>query len=213
VGLSSYQTTLSVLAKGDLETQYGVDWRSIVWVTATEEPMPFELPAGVRLERLPAGARLDALLLDGAIAAIAHPQPPRAIQDGDPRVRRLFADAPAEERAYFRRNGYWPAMHAMVFKEAILREHPWVAQAFMDAFARAREIAYRYYDDPNWSRLAWGRHYFEEELALFGGDPWRDGFAANRPYLSRFLTYARDQGLIGPDLTPEQLFVESTRDR
>ena len=71
-------------------------------------------------------------------------------------------------------------------------------------------LAYRYYDDPNWSRLAWGRHYFEQELALFGGDPWRDGLAANRPYLARFLAYAHDQGLVGPTLTPEALFEPST---
>lgn len=59
VGLSSYQTTLSVLAKGDLEREYGVPWREIIWVAATEEPMPFDLPAGARLERVPPGARLD----------------------------------------------------------------------------------------------------------------------------------------------------------
>ena len=63
-------------------------------------------------------------------------------------------------------------MHVVAFKETILREHPWAAEVFMTAFAHAREIAYRYYDDTNWSRLAWGRHYFENELALFGGDPW-----------------------------------------
>jgi len=210
VGLSSYQTTLSILAKGDLEQEYGVPWREIVWVAATEEPMPFELPPGVRLERVPAGVRLDALLLDGAIDAIAHPQPPRSIQGGDPRVRRLFADAPAEERAYYQRNGYWPAMHVVAFKEPIVREHPWVPAAFMAAFARAREIAYRYYDDPNWSRLAWGRHYFEAEQRLFGGDPWRDGLAANRAYLARFTAHAHDQGLISRPLAPEDLFVEAT---
>jgi hypothetical protein len=104
VGLSSYQTTLSVLAKGDLEREYGVPWREIIWVAATEEPMPFDLPASARLERVPPGARLDALLLDGTLQAVAHPQPPPAIQGGDPRVRRLFADAPAEERAYYQRS-------------------------------------------------------------------------------------------------------------
>src|SRR5262249_5450561 len=117
---------------------------------ATEEPMPFDLPAGARLELVPPGVRLDTMLLDGTLQAVVHPQPPPAIQGGDPRVHRLFADAPAEERKYYQRNGYWPAMHVVAFKETILREHPWVAEAFMTAFARAREIAYRYYDDPNW---------------------------------------------------------------
>src|SRR5262245_64084748 len=64
VGLSSYQTTLSMLAKGDLERKYGVPWREIIWVAATEEPMPFDLPAGARLELVPPGVRLDTMLLD-----------------------------------------------------------------------------------------------------------------------------------------------------
>src|ERR1044071_3995760 len=46
------QTTLSVLARGALEGEYGVPWREIVWVAATAEPMPFDLPAGARLERI-----------------------------------------------------------------------------------------------------------------------------------------------------------------
>jgi hypothetical protein len=36
-------------------------------VAATEEPMPFDPPAGARLERVPPGARLDELLLGGAL--------------------------------------------------------------------------------------------------------------------------------------------------
>jgi 4,5-dihydroxyphthalate decarboxylase len=31
VGLSTFQTTLSVLAKGDLQTEYNVPWRDIDW--------------------------------------------------------------------------------------------------------------------------------------------------------------------------------------
>ena len=34
VGLSTFQTTLSVLAKGDLQSEYGVPWRRIQWVVA-----------------------------------------------------------------------------------------------------------------------------------------------------------------------------------
>jgi len=103
VGLNTYQTTLSVLAKGDLQQEYGVPWREITWVVATEETVPFRVPAGVQVERAPAGSRLDTLLLEGSIQAVALPHPPRSIQDGAPRVRPLFADPRAEEQAYFER--------------------------------------------------------------------------------------------------------------
>src|SRR5919202_2501260 len=44
VGLSSYQTTLSVLAKGDLAHEYGVRWKEITWVMATDEAVTFDAP-------------------------------------------------------------------------------------------------------------------------------------------------------------------------
>ena len=37
VALSAFQTTLSLLAKGDLEFHYEVPWRSIHWKLTTQE--------------------------------------------------------------------------------------------------------------------------------------------------------------------------------
>ena len=170
--------------------------------------MPFDLPAGARLERVPPGARLDELLLDGTLQAVAHPQPPPAIQGGDPRVRRLFADAPAEERAYYQRNGYSPAMHVVAF-ETILREHPWVAEAFMTAFARAARSPTATTTTP--TGRAW------PGCATTSKTSWRCSAAtlARRPGsqpLPRALPRVRPRpGAHRPRLTPEDLFVESTR--
>lgn len=50
VGLNSYQTTLSVLAKGDLQAEYGVPWKQIRWVTARPETIPVSLPPDVTVE-------------------------------------------------------------------------------------------------------------------------------------------------------------------
>src|SRR6185503_19221697 len=50
VGLSTFQTTLSVLAKGDLQTEYNVPWRKIHWIISKEEAVPFTPEAGVRVE-------------------------------------------------------------------------------------------------------------------------------------------------------------------
>ena len=47
VALRSYQTTLSVLAKGDLQHEYGVGLDQVTWVTSADEPVAFQPPKGV----------------------------------------------------------------------------------------------------------------------------------------------------------------------
>jgi len=210
VGLNSYQTTLSVLAKGDLQRDYGVPWKEICWVTGGDELVEAELPADVQLERAPDGADLGQLLAEGDLAAMMTPRPPSSYLAGDPRVGRLFSDPRAEEQAYAERHGCFPIMHVVALKEEIDRQHPWVAPALFDAFERANRECARHYDDPNWSMLAWGRQWWEEERARFGHDPWTNGLAANRSNLDWFIGYSIDQGLIRRPIAPESLFTEST---
>src|ERR1051325_4997 len=79
VGLSTFQTTLSVLAKGDLQSEYGVDWRKISWVVAKEETVAFEPMTGVDIRLAPAGQKIGALLAEGAIDALFMPHPPKQV--------------------------------------------------------------------------------------------------------------------------------------
>jgi 4,5-dihydroxyphthalate decarboxylase len=209
MGLNTFQMTPSVLTRDDLQQEYGVPWREIIWVPANAEAVPYEPGAGIRVERPPAGVRLDEMLLSGQIQAVALPHPPKSISDGDPRLRRLFADSRQEERDYYRRNGWWPIIHLLVVQEQVNQAHPWLAAALLQAFERAKEAVFRLYDDPNWSRLAWGRQYLEDELAQFGGDPWRNGLASNRPNIERFIGYTHEQGLISQPMSPESLFAET----
>jgi 4,5-dihydroxyphthalate decarboxylase len=80
----------------------------------------------------------------------------------------------------------------------------------MAAFDRAKEICIEYYDDPNWSRFVWGRHFFEEERQVFGADPWPHGIKRNRANLERFISYSLDQQLIDRKLAVDELFAEGT---
>ena len=209
VGLSTYQTTLSVLAKGDLAHEYGVDWTSITWVTNRAETVHVDLPPQVRLEVSPSGRRVPDLLLAGELDAVLLPHPPRSLIGSTGGVRRLFPDARAAELAYHRRRGYWPAMHLVALRPEVVAEHPWFPQALYDAFAEAKEQVDERYLDPNWSVLAWGRSYLDEERAQLGGDPWRHGVRANADNLNRFVGYAREQGLITRELGMEDLFHHS----
>ena len=210
VGISSFQTTLSLLAKGDLKFEYGVPWEKIHWLTSTGEKVKFAPKAGVQITALPADTDLGILLERGEIDAFFLPHPPHSVMSGRVPARRLFKDTRAEELRYFRKTGYFPIMHILAFKEELNAKHPWLAGALMDCYAQAKAISASYYDDPNFSRLLWGRHGFEEERAQLAADPWPIGFKANRANLARFIEYSHDQGLISEIYPPERLFAEQT---
>jgi 4,5-dihydroxyphthalate decarboxylase len=210
VGLSTFQTTLSVLAKGDLQSEYNVPWREMAWIVSKEEAVPFTPKEGVSIKLAPPAKTLGAMLEEGEIAALMVPHPPPQALRGSPKIRRLFADPKREEIKYFQKNGYYPIMHVVAFKDGVLAKNSWVAQTIMAAFDKAKEACMEYYDDPNWSRFVWGRHLFEEERKTFGEDPWPHGVKKNRANLERFIGYSLDQGLIEKKLAVEQLFDSQT---
>jgi 4,5-dihydroxyphthalate decarboxylase len=207
VGLSTFQTTLSVLAKGDLQLEYGVPWRRIQWFLSKEEAVSLKAMDGVDLQLVPSGKKMGAMLESGEIDALMVPHPPVEALRGGGRIRRLFADPQQEEIKYFKKNGYYPIMHLVAFKDEVLKKNSWVAASVAAAFGQAKEICTRYYDDPNWSRFVWGRHLFEQERSLFGEDPWPDGIDKNRPNLERFIGYSLDQGLMEKEVKVDDLFA------
>ena len=212
VGLSTFQTTLSVLAKGDLQSEYNVPWRKMDWVVSKEEAVSFQPLEGVHMELIAAGKKIGAMLEQGEIAALMMPHPPPQALKGSAKIRRLFAEPKQEEIKYFQKNGYYPIMHVVAFKDEVLAKNPWLAQSIMAAFDKAKEACAAYYDDPNWSRFVWGRHLFEEERKAFGEDPWPHGVKKNRANLERFIGYSLDQGLMEKKLELGELFAATTLD-
>ena len=110
-----------------LEERYGVKHRDVTWVTERSEDVEFDVAPGLRIERTPNGERIEQLLLEGKLPAILAPNLPRAFVDGDPRIRRLFADPKAEEIAYFRETGIFPIMHTVVIRKELLAQRPGLA--------------------------------------------------------------------------------------
>ena len=209
VALSSFQTTLSLLAKGDLKFEYGVDWERIKWVVTTSEKIKFEVKPGVVIDPAKPGSDLGLMLQAGEIDAIFMPHPPHSVMKGHVKTRRLFRDTPAEEKRYFSKLGYWPIMHVLAMRPELAEQAPDLPAALMQMFTHAHEICEDYYTDPNWSRLPAIRHLYEESVEAFG-DPWKQGFKANRQNLERFIQYSHDQNLITERYSAERLFVSST---
>lgn len=212
VGLSTFQTTLSVLAKGDLQSEYDVPWRKVEWIVSKEEAVPFKPQEGVHIELVAPGKKMGTMLERGEISALMVPHPPEQALKGSPTIRRLFADPKQEELKYFRKNGYYPIMHVVAFKDEVLAKNPWLARNVTAAFDKAKEQCMACYDDPNWSRFVWGRHLFEEERKAFGDDPWPQGIEKNRANLERFIGYSLDQGLMEKKISIEELFADATLD-
>src|SRR5215467_7808490 len=92
VGLNTFQTTLSVLAKGDLQSEYDVPWRDIHWYVAREETVAFTPQERVRINVIPKGKSMSNMLEEGEIDAFMMPHPPRHALLGSAKIRRLFAD-------------------------------------------------------------------------------------------------------------------------
>lgn len=212
VGLGTFQTTFSVLAIGDLSEEYGVPWREVEWYTDRDEVVAFDPPEGATLRRLPEGQDIGELLDQGDLAAVFRPHPPKPVLRGSKNVKRLFDDPQAEEEKYYRKNGFYPIMHLIAFRDEVLDRHPEAARVFFETFEKADEISLEYYDDPNWSRMAWGRLYFERERSILGANPWLNGIAKNRACLERFVKYSRELGLIGDVPAVESLFAASLAD-
>ncbi|NBP71818.1 MAG: 4,5-dihydroxyphthalate decarboxylase [Alphaproteobacteria bacterium] len=182
IGLQSFQTTLAVLAKGDLATEYNVSLRDIKWD----------------------------MLCSGEIDALFYSRLPEVPAERRADFRRLFEDPKAVEADFLARNGYWPIMHLMVMKRDLADKLPDLPGQLMETFDEAKRQAYGFYDDSNYSLMADARLALEGERRDFGDDPWTNGLAANRKNLERFIGYSHDQRLIAAPYPAERLFHEST---
>jgi 4,5-dihydroxyphthalate decarboxylase len=212
VGLHSFQTTLSVLAKGDFKYEYGVDWKDIHWICLRPEIIDIDVGPDVKIEWLPPGKDIGEMLMAGEIDALMSPEPRKSMMARPGGYRRLFRDSVAEELRYFRKYGFFPVMHIIAAKRDLIDRRPELALDILDMFEEAKRIAYEYYDDSDYSLIVWSRNHYESQRATLGMDPWVNGFRENRRNLALFLEYAHDQRLTRDLMQPEALFHASTLD-
>ena len=206
VGIRTWQTTAILWIRGILEEHYGVDLTTIQWFRQDEEDIPFTLPPRFKLTQLSRDQNVNRMLVEGEVDALIHAEIPSSFKQGDPRVRRLFVDAKAEEQRYYRATGIFPLMHTVVIKESLLARSPWVATALLKAFRESKELAWRQMEDPRRVSLAWLRDLIEEQRELLGRDPWPYDLPANRTALETMIRYAHRHGMIRDAMSPESLF-------
>ncbi|MBK19016.1 MAG: taurine ABC transporter substrate-binding protein [Rhodospirillaceae bacterium] len=208
----SFQTTMSVLAKGDLAFEYDVPWRELDWHTMSPELVAFPGQEEADLTMIDEPSAPERFIA-GELAMMIHPHPPPAILEGlrNGSVQRMWPDLREECGRYFQKYDY-PIMHLLVFKTALADAHPHLPRALMEMWEDAKHQAADFYEDPGYSEMAFARNAYEEEQEIFGTDPWPTGLSANRASVERFMKYLTDQTLIEAPYPVEQLFHESVLD-
>jgi 4,5-dihydroxyphthalate decarboxylase len=173
VGVRAWSQTTGVWLRGILQDEYGIAPDSMTWITE-EDAHVQEFVDPPFVQRITPGQTLPAMLLSGEIdAAVALAVDPAS-------VRTVIPDADAAAIAWSRKTGVYPINHVVVVKDALLAEHPWLADELMRLFAASKRSA----DD---------------------SVPY--GIAANRPAIELLMRYAAEQKLIPRPYRVEELFV------
>ena len=211
IGLRSYENTLALVTKGMLMNSYGLGVTDVTWVIVNKETVGPKLPPGIKVEFIEGKRKLEDLLVEGKVDAEVEPDLPQRWIRGEGTVERLFADFEKEEKEYYKRTKVFPIMHPVVIKKEILDRDPWVATSLYDALMESRQVYNEFMEQPHRLSFAWGRSYLEEERKFFGKDPFYQGFRENYNDVENLIMFADQQGMLGRDLTVEELFTENTR--
>lgn len=213
VGLRSSQNTAGLWIRGMLQHYYKVSLKKIAWITQNAEPIAVTSKAGFKMDQVAPGDNIDSMLVRGELAAAIYPDILPSYDRGAKEVKLLFDNPVKEEMQYFKDTGFFPIMHTVVIKQAVVEEYPWVAKSLQNAFQKAKEICYHRMEDPRKVSLAWFRHYWEEQKRILGHDPWVYGLAENKKSLEMMISYAYEQGLIPRKFKLEELFLQSATEK
>jgi 4,5-dihydroxyphthalate decarboxylase len=218
VGLAEYQLTANVWIRGILAEHYGVPVESVRYRTGGQHQpgrvakVGHDLPPEIDIAPIPPDRTLADMLVTGEIDALYTPRTPLPFAQGRPEVRRLFADARAEEEHYFAETGIFPVMHVVVLRRDVYQARPWLAQSLFKAFEEARRRAAARLAETAASRdmLPWLYAEAERTRQLMGADYWSYGLAGNEAGLAAFLRYSHSHGLAHRLLDPVGLFAPET---
>jgi 4,5-dihydroxyphthalate decarboxylase len=189
----------------------------VTYVTGGEEEpgrpekLKLDLPPNIVVERIGERQTLARMLADGEIDALYTARKPSSF-NGDGRVRRLFEDFVAVERAYYRATGLFPIMHTVAIRREVYEQNRWIAQSLFKAFVEAQRLTYQDLGETAALKamLPWLHAHVEEARREMGDDFWPYGFDKNRNTLETFLRYHHEQGLSRRRLEPEELFAPET---
>jgi 4,5-dihydroxyphthalate decarboxylase len=210
-----YTQTVSIVTRGFLQHDYGVDLSTIRWVQGSvDSPGPNINPnmpplhKQVNIEQNLSGKSLGQLLEERAIDAVFDARLPRSLGH-HPDILRLFPNFKEVEKDYYRRTGIFPIMHIVVMRRDKYEQHPFIAASIFEALQQSKDLARKRMR--MLGSLPYMLPWYAVELAevdeVFGGDPWPYGIEPNRRAVREFITYLVEQGLIAAPVAVDDLFA------
>jgi 4,5-dihydroxyphthalate decarboxylase len=206
IGVDDYSMTAAVWFRALLREEYGVDHRSITWVSGHTQRLP--LPAGATVEMT--DRDLETLLEEGALDALLSIEPRDArLPAPERRLRRLLSDPRRDERAYYERTRIYPIHHCIVIRNDVLERFPGIVDALCDAYEAAKTRAYQRRLGTTF--VPWSSTHWTATLDLFGGDALPYGWTPdNRSIVERLAAALHEQGFIAAVPDVDRLFTLPT---
>lgn len=224
VGTPGFSSTSLTWLRGIMQHEYGVKPTDIEWVVSAKDSsadtagkvskQESMVPEGLKVSKGSPGKDESQLLVDGEVDALFHAAEPRAFIEGNPIVGRLFPDFGATERAYYRRTGIFPIMHAVAIRNDLAEKHPELPLAVCRAYSEAKKKALTTLFKMGWANISlpWIAQEIEATRKLMGDNTWPYGIGPNRKALEALFQYSHEQGLASRRLKVEDLFHPATLD-
>lgn len=212
IGSTAYRYTVNLWLRGMLQEHYDLAPEEMSWVTNEAEINGFEVPSNIDVT-IETGRTVGQLLVEGEIDAIMTPEPPDEYKAGDPRIRRLFPDARAEQANYFKKTGIYPITHTVVVHEKLATDKPEITRGLVEAFRAAQQVCDQYYaSNPKHLSLPGAAFFLEDERRDYGQAPWSHGITGNEANVETFVRYAMAQGYIDKLIPLDEFFAPGTYD-
>lgn len=218
VATPGFSSTSLTWLRGIMKHEYGVGPEEIKWFVSSKDSSAEAAGKVSQQESMvpkgPEGKDESDMLESGEVDALFHAAEPRAYIEGHPKVARLFPDFRKTERAYFKKTGIFPIMHAVAIRNTLVEQHPWLPEAVFNAYSQAKQLMYDQLKKMGWVTISlpWAAQEIEETHALMGDNFWPYGIEPNRKALEALFQYSYEQGLASKKLTIAELFHPSSLD-
>jgi len=198
-----YTVTTGVWARGVLASEYGVDLGKITWVLSGDEHVAEYVPPA-NVVPIGQGKQMADMLAAGELAAAI------GVDVKHPDVKPLIPDALEAGFAALKSRGHYPINHLVVIKDELIARHPDLAADVFAAFVEAKR---RYLGELRAGAIAKPTEVdrVHQRVMEITGDPLPYGIAPNRKVLDELIGHAMSQGIVTKPVSPEELFVPSTR--
>jgi 4,5-dihydroxyphthalate decarboxylase len=218
IGVQQHQATAAVWIRGLLAEEYGVSFDGVQWFEGgVNQPgvsggsATLVRPSStLKIESIGPNRMLSEMLGNGEIDALLGPEVPDSLYTSA-NVVRLFPEYHTLERQYFTRTKVFPIMHAIIIRESLYQDYPWLATSVYKAFHRAKQLSQQQarFTGALSYMLPWMVEQIEEVQELFGSQWWPYGLEQNRITLECFDRYLVHQGFLPERSRLEEVFASA----